>query len=969
MYKDPSADNGKKSNENSENTIHHIRKDRMWQYKTMVTQMDHSIGLLLQSLEKLGIDKETMVVFTSDNGPENGAGTAYPYKQRKRSLAAGGIKVPAIVQYKGTFEANTQSHAFTSAIDLFATFLEAASLSKPETIRWDAVSFHNELLEATAKKNVDDWDYAGYIQQHDVQVDHQRGLENTTKNTRRLYDSNNRNGYSGDIRRIDHNAHHHGNGTGSNKHRVLKESEVLDSEASHTFISKHSSVSTPTAHLEGIEMEEEAQRIREAMITASSPPSVDREIRKKWRDSRQNVGIIQNTVSKGAVEMMEIPPTAPLKSPTPSKTRRYETQKAYVPNPFYTPGSTTPEYIELVDDPTPAPTNAPPVSNHHHNNANAESIQFMEPVATTTQIENKISGPGDEMSFAAFTRDYQQRLVNGEIDGDDQATDTGLPALTSTDSDDVSNVSDEEMMMKIKNEDVAFENKNSMKSETKKQKQHKKLNLMSRASMDLLEQHQSQHYHNDKHIQKGNDEKEAKEGHVEFLDTTLDHRIYLNDSHNTNNSQTKQDSAEEEYKMKVKYLNYQRHLAAHKKYVDRLLQLMHLGDSVENGNRRTLVHAVLNRHDYSGNLFTKKGYRHPIEPDRVIKTLHVGRHQMEGRTLFQIQSGGKQNHDDNNKAAGELQFLRGSDSTGSTKHHDKSDDNIKAREKQNERLFLWYKYTEGDSPEQSAAYYKGIKVILERIGTTTTQHQFCMKAIYDTRVDPLESTDLYETGMEWARYGGQTCVLHSQVNFSKLNTTVIDAVFTKPISDVIYNKIKQWSRLDVQDKIWQRVLSIRSEGTTNKSPLEPYSSISGMSKDTETIVKSDPAAALMLEVAAEKEVGGMPRSRRYIYQSQESMMFKLLQQINNNVGSHSGTSLDKPLSKWTAKDVSLLFGEYVNDLTRVIQYMMPKIGYFVQTGNLPQEIYKEEVDLKLRPISCKVPMASDIQPLQFVPGH
>ena len=48
--------------------------------------MDHSIGLLLDALRELDVEKNTLVLFTSDNGHEQGAGTGSVYKEGKRSL-------------------------------------------------------------------------------------------------------------------------------------------------------------------------------------------------------------------------------------------------------------------------------------------------------------------------------------------------------------------------------------------------------------------------------------------------------------------------------------------------------------------------------------------------------------------------------------------------------------------------------------------------------------------------------------------------------------------------------------------------------------------------------------------------------------------------------------------------------------------------------------------------------------------
>lgn len=55
-----------------------------FKYKTMVTAMDASIGIVLDTIRELGIENHTLIVFTSDNGAEMGAGTGGVYKQGKR---------------------------------------------------------------------------------------------------------------------------------------------------------------------------------------------------------------------------------------------------------------------------------------------------------------------------------------------------------------------------------------------------------------------------------------------------------------------------------------------------------------------------------------------------------------------------------------------------------------------------------------------------------------------------------------------------------------------------------------------------------------------------------------------------------------------------------------------------------------------------------------------------------------------
>lgn len=117
-----------------------LRNTRGWMYKSMVTAMDKSIGLLLDAVESLGIEKDTLILFTSDNGPEFNAGHAGPYREFKRSLLEGGVRVPAIWQWTDTLAADTSIDTWGSTVDIFPTFLEASGIPKPENVNWDGIS-------------------------------------------------------------------------------------------------------------------------------------------------------------------------------------------------------------------------------------------------------------------------------------------------------------------------------------------------------------------------------------------------------------------------------------------------------------------------------------------------------------------------------------------------------------------------------------------------------------------------------------------------------------------------------------------------------------------------------------------------------------------------------------------------------------------------------------------------------------
>ena len=127
------------------------RDSRNAKYATMVSSMDANIGRLRKAIVDLGIERTTLIVFLSDNGPEELAGSAGPYKGRKRSLFEGGIRVPCIWQWKGVIPENQRADFFGLSTDLFPTFIEAAGIEKPPHVRIDGISL---LALLTAKEKV-----------------------------------------------------------------------------------------------------------------------------------------------------------------------------------------------------------------------------------------------------------------------------------------------------------------------------------------------------------------------------------------------------------------------------------------------------------------------------------------------------------------------------------------------------------------------------------------------------------------------------------------------------------------------------------------------------------------------------------------------------------------------------------------------------------------------------------------------
>ena len=98
-------------------------KSEFGTYGDVVEEMDFRIGSILTALEENGIEKNTLVIFLSDNGPEPSTkeSTAAPLKGRKWSALEGGTRVPCIIRWPGTLPANVRSDALIAAIDFLPT--------------------------------------------------------------------------------------------------------------------------------------------------------------------------------------------------------------------------------------------------------------------------------------------------------------------------------------------------------------------------------------------------------------------------------------------------------------------------------------------------------------------------------------------------------------------------------------------------------------------------------------------------------------------------------------------------------------------------------------------------------------------------------------------------------------------------------------------------------------------------------
>jgi len=124
-------------------------------YGDFVAQLDDAVGQLVAALERNGLREDTLLIFTSDNGPET---QCYSYIDRyghfsmgewrgvKRDLWEGGHRTPFILSWPGVATAGRVSDRFVSQTDIFATIADYIGHELPANGCEDGFSFLDELL-------------------------------------------------------------------------------------------------------------------------------------------------------------------------------------------------------------------------------------------------------------------------------------------------------------------------------------------------------------------------------------------------------------------------------------------------------------------------------------------------------------------------------------------------------------------------------------------------------------------------------------------------------------------------------------------------------------------------------------------------------------------------------------------------------------------------------------------------------
>ncbi len=121
-------------------------------YAEMMRSLDVGVGRVMRAIKAAGLDKNTLVIFTSDNGGERFS-YQWPFSGQKGSLLEGGIRVPAIVRWPGVAPANRVTDQMAITMDWTATILAAAEASAAVEYPLDGENLLPDIRKARAVRD------------------------------------------------------------------------------------------------------------------------------------------------------------------------------------------------------------------------------------------------------------------------------------------------------------------------------------------------------------------------------------------------------------------------------------------------------------------------------------------------------------------------------------------------------------------------------------------------------------------------------------------------------------------------------------------------------------------------------------------------------------------------------------------------------------------------------------------------
>ncbi len=174
-------------------------------YAAMISYLDEQVGELVDKLKELGVYENTLIIFTSDNGPTYTGGADTPFfdsaspfitesGRGKGSVYEGGIRVPMIAAWPNKIEADTKSDHISAFYDVMPTFCDLLEIKNPANL--DGISFLPTLLGESQHRLHDFlyWEFPEYNGQQAVRMEKWKAVRRNIKDGKlitELYDLEN----------------------------------------------------------------------------------------------------------------------------------------------------------------------------------------------------------------------------------------------------------------------------------------------------------------------------------------------------------------------------------------------------------------------------------------------------------------------------------------------------------------------------------------------------------------------------------------------------------------------------------------------------------------------------------------------------------------------------------------------------------------------------------------------------------
>jgi len=117
-------------------------------YSTAIYEIDWSVGKILSALKAQGLDENTIVLFTSDNGSANKRGSTKPLRGHKGQTLEGGMRVPAVIRWPGKIKPGIEIDEILSTMDMLPTMANIIGAKLPEDKKIDGEDITSVLLGA-----------------------------------------------------------------------------------------------------------------------------------------------------------------------------------------------------------------------------------------------------------------------------------------------------------------------------------------------------------------------------------------------------------------------------------------------------------------------------------------------------------------------------------------------------------------------------------------------------------------------------------------------------------------------------------------------------------------------------------------------------------------------------------------------------------------------------------------------------